>query len=526
MTSVALVADIPTVEPEAGTPAVAAVVELAAVPVAAVEPAAVVLSVASDPAGGAETPTVPFAASRATERFLPVRASGRATGALASRTAIQLAGRPAGAQQEYTGDPVSFNFQDIDLRAVLRLFAEISDLNIVIDPSVQGVVNVALTQVPWDQAFAIILRANGLDYEVDGTVVRIASVTQLQQEAQDRALLTLREAEAGELVLLMRTLSYARAENLTQLIRDTTLSPRGQVFTDPRTNTIIIRDLEDRLTLVSDLLDTLDRAEPQVEIEARIVQAGHDSARALGVQWGMTGRVAQELGNTLPFSFPNRGGITGRVGAADGQGPSGIDPRALADENAATVVDLGVAAATSALGLTLGSVNGSLNLDVVLSALESQGELSIISSPRIMTQNNVTATILQGDQIPYQTVANNTVLVQFKEAALTLQVTPQITAANTVIMEVELENSFADFGRALGDPPIPSIVTQRATTTVQVGDGETTVIGGIFENTRIRRDSRTPVLHRIPLLGWLFKSADRTESTDELMIFLTPRIVR
>ena len=326
-------------------------------------------------------------------------------------------------------------------------------------------------------------------------------------------------------MLYTRTLSYARAEDLVQLITSTTLSARGEVFTDTRTNTLIIRDLQERLESVSDLLDTLDQAQQQVEIEARIVQAGHDSARALGVQWGLTGRVSQELANTLPFSFPNRGGITGRVGAAEGQGPSGIDPRAQPAENAATVVNLGVGAPTSALGLTLGSVNGALNLDVVLSALESEGELSIISSPRIMTQNNVEAEFLQGTQVPYQTVANNTVTVQFKEAALTLLVTPQITAARTIIMDVQLENSFPDFGNALGDPPIPPIVTQRARTTVQVRDGETTVIGGIYENTQTRSNRRTPVLHRIPLLGWLFRSNNRAESTDELMIFITPRIV-
>ena len=370
------------------------------------------------------------------------------------------------------------------------------------------------------------MRANGLDYEVDGTVVRIASVDRFREEAQARAQLIQSEAEAGDLVLLVKSLSYARAADLVQLITDTTLSARGGVFTDPRTNTIIIRDLQDRLTAAEDLLDSLDRAEPQVEIEARIVQAGHDSARALGVQWGLTGRVAQEIGNTLPFAFPSRGGITGRAGGTDGQGPSGLDSRALPDENAATVVNLGVGGATSAIGLTLGAVNGALNLDVILSALESEGELSIISSPRVMTQNNVEAVILQGDQIPYQTIANNTVTVQFKEAALQLRVTPQITNANTVIMQITLENSFPDFARALGNPPIPPIVTQRATTTVQVHDGETTVIGGIYENTQTRRNKRTPLLHRIPLLGWLFKSNDQSESTDELMIFITPRIVR
>ena len=403
------VAEVSTAQTAPRTTAGAAVAEIAAV----VERAAV-----EAPAAPAGAPVVvPVAASLATERFLPLRGSGGTTGAPAPRTAMRVSGQPL-TGQEYTGEPISMDFQNTDLRAVLRVFAEISRLNLVIDPSVQGEVNVALTQVPWDQAFAIILRANQLDYEVDGTVVRIASIQRLQEEAADRTLLAQREAEAGELVLYTRSLSYARAEDLVQLITSTTLSARGQVFTDPRTNTLIVRDLQDRLLAVSDLLDTLDQAEPQVEIEARIVQAGRDSARALGVQWGITGRVAQEIGNTLPFSFPNRGGISGRAGSTEGQGPSGLDSRALEDENAGTVVNLGVGGATSAIGLTMGAVNGALNLDVILSALESEGELAIISSPRVMTQNNVEAEILQGDQIPYQTVANNTVTVQFKEAAL------------------------------------------------------------------------------------------------------------
>ena len=527
VTPPAVVAEVSTSQTAPRTTAAAAVVEPPAVEAVAavVEPAVVVTPVAAPAAPTGASVAVPVAASSATERFLPLRGSSGTTGAPAPRAAMRVSGQPL-TGQEYTGEPISMDFQNTDLRAVLRVFAEVSGLNLVIDPSVQGEVNVALTQVPWDQAFAIILQANQLDYEVDGTVVRIASIQRLQEEAGDRALLAQREAEAGELVLYTRSLSYARAEDLVQLITSTTLSARGEVFTDPRTNTVIVRDLQDRLLAVSDLLDTLDRAEPQVEIEARIVQASHDTARALGVQWGITGRVAQEIGNTLPFSFPNRGGISGRAGSPEGQGPSGLDSRALEDENAGTVVNLGVGGASSAIGLTMGAVNGALNLDVILSALESEGELSIISSPRVMTQNNVEAEILQGDQIPYQTVANNTVTVQFKEAALQLRVTPQITAANTVIMQIALENSFPDFARALGNPPIPPIVTQRATTTVQVGDGETTVIGGIYENTQTRRNNRTPLLYRIPLLGWLFKSSDQSNSTDELMIFITPRIVR
>ena len=416
-------------------------------------------------------------------------------------------GQPPAVRRTYAGDPVSMDFQNADLRAVLRVFADISALNIVIDPSVRGEVNVALTQVPWDQALDVILRANGLGYEVDGTVVRIASIERLQEEAEARAVLARRDAEAGALAVFTRTLSYARADDLVPLITGTSLSSRGEVFTDPRTNTLIVRDLEDRLPALDALLDTLDRSEPQVEIEARVVRAGHDSARALGVQWGLAGR-----------DVPGRGGTA--VGA------SGSEVRGGPDGRLATGIDLGVGAPTSTLGVALGPDGGPLDLDLTLSALESRGDLHIISSPRVTTQNNVQAEILQGDQIPYQTVANNTVTVEFKEAALTLRVTPQITAAGTVIMQVEVENSFADFARALGNPPIPSIVTQRAATTVQVGDGETAVIGGIHENSRSEQSSRTPGLHRVPVLGWLFRSSARNESTDELMIFLTPRIVR
>ena len=461
-------------------------------------------------------------------RNVPVGAgapAGAATGSWESRPSREVTPRPGdraapGAvrrpgqtprdRQPYTGDPVSMDFQNADLRAVLRVFAEISDLNLVIDSSVQGEVNVALTDVPWDQAFDVILRANGLDYAIEGTVVRIASVERLRQDAEARAARVQREARAGELAVFTRTLSYARADDLVPLLTSTVLSPRGEVFTDARTNTLIIRDLEDRLPALDDLLDTLDRVEPQVEIEARIVRAGHDSARALGVQWGLGGRSASDGGGS--------------------PGPTGQEPAtgglALSDRRLETGVDLGVGAPTSSLGVALGPAGGPLDLDVVLSALESRGELQIISSPRVTTQNNVEAEILQGDQIPYQTVANNTVTVQFKEAALTLRVTPQITAVDTVIMQVEVENSFADFARALGNPPIPAIVTQRASTTVQVGDGETAVIGGIYENTRSRQSSRTPGLHRVPLLGWLFRSSARNESTNELMMFLTPRIVR
>ena len=251
----------------------------------------------------------------------------------------------------------------------------------------------------------------------------------------------------GELLVLARTLSYGRAADLGRLVTQAVLSSRGQLQVDERTNTLLITDLGDRLEAAQELLDTLDRAEPQVEIEARIVQARTRYARELGIRWGVTGRLAPDIGNTTPLTFPNRGGLTGRVGGSQGPHAGAADERAGAMEDAGTAVNLGVLAATSALGLTLGAVDGSLNPDVVLSAAEHEGQVETLSHPRVTTQNNVQATIVQGDQIPIQTVANNTVTVQFKDAALRLAVTPQIAAADTVILQLEIDNDFVNYGR-------------------------------------------------------------------------------
>jgi type IV pilus assembly protein PilQ len=427
---------------------------------------------------------------------------------------------PPTGQTRYTGHPVSLDFAGSDLRAVLRTFSEISGLNIVLDPTIQGTVDLKLTDVPWDQALDIILRANKLGYTVEGTIVRIAPLTVLADEEAQRRKLNEEQALAGELRVLTRALSYARAEDLRQMLTQTVLSQRGSVQTDARTNTIIINDLADRLTRAADLLNTLDVPQPQVEIEARIVQTTRQFVRDLGVQWGFGGRASTALGNTLPLSFPNQGSITGRTGAGL-QGPASPDP---GDNAANNVVNLGVSGANSAIGLAMGSINGAVNLDVALSALERQGHGRILSTPRIATQNNVAAEITQGLQIPLQTVANNTVTVTFKDAALTLKVTPQITAANTVIMAITVENASPDFSRAIKD--IPPIDTQRAVTQVLVSNGETTVIGGIYLSRQQAQEDRTPALYRLPLLGWLFKKDRVEDESRELLIFITPRIQR
>jgi type IV pilus assembly protein PilQ len=422
-------------------------------------------------------------------------------------------GQAAGPQpRTFTGAPVSLDFEGADVRAVLRTFAEISGLNVVVDPSVRGTVDVTMRDVPWDQALDAILRANKLGFVVDGPVVRVAPLAVLAEEEKQRRKLAEEQALSGELRIVTRTLNYARAEDVGRVITKSVLTARGTVQVDTRTNTLVIADLQSALDSALSLLTTLDAPQPQVEIEARIVQTSRDFARAIGVQWGLAARAAPELGNTPPLSFPNSGSLTGRTGGA--QGPS----------SAPTAVDLGLAAATSALGLALGSVNGAVSLDVALAALERTGRGRLLSSPRVATQNNVEAEMTQGVQIPIQTVANNTVTVSFKDAALSLKVTPQITGAGTVILKIAVENAAPDFSRAVGEGQIPPIDTQRAVTQVLVSDGETTVIGGISVNRAQAVSDRTPALHRLPLVGWLFRRDAVQEESRELLIFITPRI--
>ena len=426
---------------------------------------------------------------------------------------------PGQAEKKYTGHPISMDFQGVDLRAVLRAFAEPSGLNFIIDPDVQGSVDMVLTEVPWDQALEVILRANQLDYTVDGTIVRIARIETLKRENDSRQALAKSVADAGALQVRTFALSYARATSAAPLIKKAALSPRGDVQIDDRTNTLIITDLPAKLDMAANLISTIDRAEPQVEVEARIVQTTRDFARALGVQWGLNGRVMPDLGNTTSLAFPNRGTLGGRLGT---QAP--VDPRATPLEETGRIINMGVPDASTAIGLALGAVNGAFNLDVALSALERTGKGRVLSTPRLTTQNNIEAEVAQGIQIPIQTVANNTVTVSFKDAVLVLKVTPQITAANTVIMRITIENATPDFSRQVNG--IPPIDTQRANTQVQIDDGATTVIGGIFVSQEQTSTEKTPGLHRLPLLGWLFRRDRVEDESRELLIFITPRILK
>jgi type IV pilus assembly protein PilQ len=506
-----------------------AMAALESAPVNAAVPASVINGPELARIGIAQRPTaavsIPNAGalrqSPAAAQAVPGQAAAPPAQAAAPQAQAPGAAEPAGQarnERRFTGNPVSLDFQGADLRAVLRTFSEISGLNVVIDPKVTGTVDVALRDVPWDQALDIILRANSLGYTVEGTIVRIAPLDALEAEEKKRTDLAKAQVEAAQISTLTRQLSYAKGDDVAALLKASVLSNRGQSIVDVRTNTIIITDLADRLQSAADLINTIDKAQPQVEIEARIVQTSKQFARQLGVQWGFAGRVDPSLGNTTNLAFPNNGSLTGRTGTV--QGPSGT----LSGSSASvpTGVNLPVQGATSAIGLALGSINGAFNLDLALSAAERTGNIRLLSTPRVSTQNNVEAEIAQGVQIPYQTTANNTVTVQFKDAALTLKVTPQITASGTIIMKIAVDNG--SVGQVfLG---IPSINTQRANTVVQVNDGQTTVIGGIYSSSEQFTNTKTPGLSRVPLLGWLFKNEDLNNENKELLIFITFRIIK
>ena len=431
------------------------------------------------------------------------------------------------ALRQFSGSPIDVDYQAANLRTVLRQLSEIGGINLVIDPSVPpaATVDLKLTQVPWDQVMDVILKSSQLTYMLDGSVLRVMTKEARTKELDDDVKQRRASEQAPDLQTRRIRLNYSNASAVAKLLEDARLvSDRGSVEFEERTNMLIIKDSPKSIDDIQILVAELDRPEPQVDIEAKILQMNRDTAKALGVQWGFNGRMTPALGNPTGLAFPNNGLAGGRVQEQGGvtQGPT--DPRSTSLDRTGTAVNLPVPGASTALGLSMGAVNGAFNLDVALSALEHEGKLKILSTPRVTTQNNKQAEITQGFQIPIQIVANNTVTIQFKDAALKLVVTPQITGANTVILKISLENGIPDFSRAVNGNP--SINTQRAETQVQVNDGITTVIGGILQSQESSALDQTPGIGRLPLLGWLFKRTDSRNQSQELVIFITPRIIR
>jgi type IV pilus assembly protein PilQ len=432
-------------------------------------------------------------------------------------------------ERVYTGHPISLDFKDGDLQDIFRLFADISGMNVVVNPGVSGKVTLKLNEVPWDQALDLILKANGLGYTLEGNVIRIARLADLQKEEQDRRRLAEEKALAGDLGTLTTRISYAKAGELSDVLkRAGALSARGTINVDTRTNTMIVKDLPAFLDRAKELIAELDRATPQVEIEARIVVTSRNFTRDLGIQWGFLNQQTAQFGNTTSRSFPHSVILNGQgVPAATGLPPDQLGLPSSAGIGVAGrgyAVNLPAAGFNTALGVSLGNILGSFNLDAALTALERQGRGRLLSTPKVTTQNNQQAEIKQGVQIPIQTVANNTVTVQFKDAVLTLKVTPQITEAGTVILQLEVENNAADFANLVNG--IPPINTQSAKTQVLVMDGSTAVIGGIYQSNEQTSQASTPFLGRLPILGYLFRNRFVQSTNNELLLFITPRIIK
>jgi type IV pilus assembly protein PilQ len=406
-------------------------------------------------------------------------------------------------EQQFTGEPITLTLKDADIKDVLKTFSVLTEMNIVLDPSVGGSVTVELRDVPWDQALDLILKINGLDYVLENNVLRVAPISKLAAEKSARAQFALEQEKAKPLKTILKPISYSKASDIASLLSSDSylLSTRGSVTVDERTNTLIIRDVVDRVEGILVLIDSLDLPTPQVVIEGRIVETTKQFARSLGVVWGFDGVMDQEHGNDTGLKFPNEIGVVGDV-------------------------NLPAQGANAVLGMTFGDILNTFNLDFMLSAAENDNQARVVSTPRVTTQNLKSASIRSGLQIPVQTVANNTVTVQYVDATLRLEVTPQITAEGTVNLDISIKKQrpapeFAVVGGA--NAPI---FTRDAETELLVRDGGTTVIGGIYEITTGEGENRVPGLHKIPIFGWLFKNQSMRMDHDELLIFITPRIVK
>jgi type IV pilus assembly protein PilQ len=421
-------------------------------------------------------------------------------------------------EEKYSGEIIGqLRFKDADLRDVVLFLGDFAGLNVVFDPEVSGIVTCDLREVPWDQALDVILKINKMGKVIEGNVLRIAPIKALTKEKEEIRRLNESKEMAQPIIVKTFQLSYSKAADIQDLLK-TKLSNRGEIIIDERTNTLVISDVDEKIKILEKLIFLFDTPTPQVSIEARIIEATSTFIRNLGIQWGFRGISDPFYGNQTSIQFPNKALIDGALI------PQGIVTRGIGGPLGGYAVNLPAPAFTSAVGVSLANVLDTFRLDLALSALETSGQGKIISSPTITAQNNQEAEIVQGRMIPVQTVANFTVTTRYQNAALQLKATPQITAEGTIIMTIELRNDAPDFSNLVNG--IPPIITQNAKTTVMVADGGTTVIGGIYRTEDSITREKVPFLHKIPILGKLFRSFARTKQNRELLIFLTPRIVK
>ncbi len=392
---------------------------------------------------------------------------------------------------------VSLDFQNADIVPIFRLLADVSGYNIVVDPKVKGKITMKLVNVPWDQALDLILKTHNLDKVIEGNVIRIAPAEKIQKEREMQAKLKAAQQKAEPLITKVFKISYADVNKVKSSIESAKLlSKRGNISVDERTGSLIVKDIESNIPKIANLIKTIDKPTPQVMIEARIVEVNTSVTKEFGIRWGITGQS------------PNRDmSITGltpyMVDFPSGAGPG------------------------SGSGITFGFLNKAktLGLDLEISALQTSGDLKIVSNPRIITLDNQEATISQGKSIPVRKLTSEgTVSTEFKDVKLELKVKPHITPDNSILLQVQATKEELD-------PTIPSVEgvpgtdKKEAKTNVLIKDGETIVIGGIYKTTYNNSEAGVPGLKDIPIIGWLFKNKRKQKTVNELLIFITPRIV-
>jgi type IV pilus assembly protein PilQ len=489
---------------------------------------------ATEPADRAQEAAAKFADKTAAE-LLPVsmhaaQSSQSTSSSTGMQPAVNLAAEQkaqAGQQQaavgpKYTGEPISVNLKDVDLKDFFRLIHEISGLNVVLDPNVHGTLTVVLDDVPWDQALDIVLKNNDLARELEGNVLRIATVDTLKKEADGRRAQVEAEALAVEKVSVTRFLSYAHAKDVMLTVKKF-LSVRGDVVADERTNAVIVNDIPKVIPVIDRLLTQLDRKTQEVEIEARVVAATRQFARDIGTQLGFGWGDGHSAigGNSAVGSSPTTvGGLTPGYITVPGTSTSGSST----GSSIPLFSNLGSTAPTS--GLTFLNASNTVRIDAVLSLAESRGLLKVLSRPRVVTQNNIQAFVKQGVRVPIVTQAQlgGPPTVTYVDAFLRLTVTPQITSENTIFLNVDVENTTPNFGQEVQGNP--ELITQQATTQVLVTDGGTVVIGGVIQTQNSINVDQVPLLGNIPILGNLFKHVQVQTTNQELIFFITPRIIQ
>lgn len=424
----------------------------------------------------------------------------------------------------YTGEKLSLNFQNIDVRSVLQLIADFTDLNLVASDTVQGDITLRLQNVPWDQALDLVLKTKGLDKRKIGNVLLIAPADEIAARERQELEAQKQVAELSPLRKEIIQLNYAKASDIAKLYEDNSTEGelkddmRGSVIFDDRTNSLIVTLTQENIDELRRIVTQLDIAVRQVMIEARIVEANVDYDKSLGIRWGGAFMKSEAFAHGKDGNL----GIKEKDGFSCGPFSGQCTLPVNTNKEPTPFVDLGLTNSTSGIGI--GLITDNLILDLQLSAMEKTGNGEIVSQPKVVTSDKETAKILKGSEIPYQEASSSgATTTSFKEAALSLEVTPQITPDNRIIMEVKVTKDAPDFSRVING--IPPINKNEVNAKVLVGDGETIVIGGVFSNTSTKSVDKVPFLGDLPFLGRFFRRDIVADNKSELLIFLTPRIM-